>query len=89
MDIKFNSLEELYNRLKPALRTKVTEMHRNRYDYIEESDVWNYLKEIKWIDSSNLGLYQMVSDILNIDNIKLDEYLKSKLNMTQRHIYFE
>ena len=31
----------------------------------------------------------MVSDILNIDNIKLDEYLKSKLNMTQRHIYFE
>ena len=89
MDIKFNSLEELHNRLKPALRTKVIEMHRNGYDYIEESDVWNYLKEIKWIDSSNLGLYQMVSDILNIDNIKLDEYLKSKLNMTQRHIYFE
>lgn len=89
MDIKFNSLEELYNRLKPALRTKVIEMHRNGYDYIEESDVWNYLKEIKWIDSSNLGLYQMVSDILNIDNIKLVEYLKSKLNMTQRHIYFE
>ena len=89
MDIKFNSLEELYNRLKPALKTKVIEMYRNGYDYIEESDVWNYLKEIKWIDSSNLGLYQMVSDILNIDNIKLDEYLKSKLNMTQRHIYFE
>lgn len=89
MDIKFNSLEELYNRLKPALRTKVIEMRRNGYNYIEESDVWNYLKEIKWIDSSNLGLYQMVSDILNIDNIKLDEYLKSKLNMTQRHIYFE
>ena len=89
MDIKFNSLEELYNRLKPALRTKVIEMRRNGYNYIEESDVWNYLKEIKWIDSSNLRLYQMVSDILNIDNIKLDEYLKSKLNMTQRHIYFE
>ena len=35
MDIKFNSLEELYNRLKPALRTKVIEMHRNGYDYIE------------------------------------------------------
>ena len=87
MDIKFNSLEELYNRLKPALRTKVIEMHRNGYDYIEESDVWNYLKEIKWIDSSNLGLYQMVSDILNIDNIKLDEYLK-KLNRKNKYDTF-
>ena len=86
MDIKFNSLEELYNRLKPALRTKVIEMHRNGYDYIEESDVWNYLKETVFFET----LFAIkVSDILNIDNIKLDEYLKSKLNMTQRHIYFE
>lgn len=89
MNMEFNSLEELYNRLKPALKTKVIEMHRLGFNYITETDVWNYLKEIKWSDSSNLLLYQMVSDVLNIDNIKLDEYLKSKLNMTQRHIYFE
>ena len=49
MDIKFNSLEELYNSLNPALRTIVIEIHRNGYEYIEESDVWNYLKEIKWL----------------------------------------
>ena len=43
MDIEFNSLEELYKRLKPALKTKTSEMHRNGFRYIKEEDVWNYL----------------------------------------------
>lgn len=89
MDIQFNSLEELYNRIKPALMAKVEELKRNDLNYIKEEDVWNYLKEIKWKDSSDLKLYQMVSDVLNADNLSIDEYLKKKLNMTERHIYFE
>jgi hypothetical protein len=89
MDIQFNSLEELYNRIKPALMAKVEELKRNDLNYIKEEDVWNYLKEIKWKDSSDLKLYQMVSDVLNADNLLIDEYLKKKLNMTERHIYFE
>ena len=75
MDIKFNSLEELYNRLKPALRTKVIEMHRNGYDYIEESDVWNYLKDNYWKNRSDLTLGEMVNDILSTPNFKLEEYV--------------
>ncbi|MEG0266461.1 MAG: post-transcriptional regulator [Bacilli bacterium] len=89
MDIEFNSLEELYSRLKPALVTKTEEMHRVGFEYIKEEDVWNYLKEIKWRESNDLLLYQMVSDVLNADNILIDGYLKDKLNMTNRHIYFE
>ena len=89
MDIQFNSLEKLYNLIKPALMTKVEELKRNDFHYIKEEDVWNYLKEIKWKDSSDLKLYQMVSDVLNADNLLIDEYLKKKLNMTERHIYFE
>ncbi|MBQ2409133.1 MAG: hypothetical protein II309_06830 [Bacilli bacterium] len=89
MDIQFNSLEELYNRIKPALMAKVEELKRNDLNYIKEEDVWNYLKEIKWKDSSDLKLYQMVSDVLNADNLSIDGYLKKKLNMTERHIYFE
>ncbi|MEG0022165.1 MAG: post-transcriptional regulator [Bacilli bacterium] len=89
MDIEFNSLEELYSRLKPALVTKTEEMHRVGFEYIKEEDVWNYLKEIKWKESNDLLLYQMVSDVLNADNILIDGYLKDKLNMTNRHIYFE
>ena len=50
MDITFSSLEELYNRIKPALRTKKEEMKRNGYIYVKEADIWNYLKEKKWIN---------------------------------------
>ena len=33
MDMNFSSLEELYNRLKPALRTKKRELKENGYGY--------------------------------------------------------
>ena len=87
MDIEFNSLEELYQRLKPALKTKTSEMHRNGFRYIKEEDVWNYLKELKWKTSNNLNLYQMVNDVLNVDNVIIDNYLKDKLESNKRVIY--
>ena len=68
MDIEFNSVKELYERLKPALTTKVTELKRNDLDYIKIEDIWNYLKDSKWSKANNLLLYQMVDDILNLDN---------------------
>ena len=48
MNYEFNSLEELYNRLKPALEAKRIQMKRNGFNYIRIEDIWNYLKEIKW-----------------------------------------
>lgn len=89
MDITFNSLEELYERIKPALVTKKQEMRRNGYEYIKEEDIWNYLKEIKWRNSKDLSLYEMVNDVLNCDDYKIDKYLKEKLNMKDRKLYFE
>ena len=89
MDIKFETLEELYKRIKPALITKKNEMHRDGYIYIKEEDIWNYLKEIKWKDAKDLSLYDMTSDILNIDNIIIDNYLKEKLNLRNRNVYFD
>lgn len=89
MDITFNSLEELYKRIKPALKTKKEEMRRAGYIYIKEEDIWNYLKEVKWINSKNLSLYQMVNDVLNVDNMLIDKYLKEKLNMRNRKVYFD
>lgn len=88
MDIEFKSIEELYNRLLPALRTKKSEMHRCGYTYIREEDIWNYLKEIKWKSSIDLSLYEMVSDVLNVDDTTIDNYLKQKLNMKERQTYF-
>ena len=89
MDIEFKSLEELYQRIKPALLTKKNEMHRSGYTYIKEEDIWNYLKEIKWKNSKDLSLSDMVSDILNTDDINIDSYLKGKLNKTDRTVYFD
>lgn len=89
MDIEFNSIEELYRRLKPALRSKVIEMYRAGFTYITEDDVWNYLKEIKWRNSNGLKLYQMVNDVLNTDNVIVDNYLKDKMALNSRKVYFE
>ena len=89
MDIEFSSLEELYKRIKPALKTKKEEMRRNGIPYIKEEDIWNYLKEIKWKKSKGLSLSEMVSDILNADDLVIDDYLKTKLNQKDRTIYFD
>ena len=88
MDIEFTSLEQLYNRLRPALTAKASEMKKSGYSYIKEEDIWNYLKEVKWINSKNLLLFEMVQDVLNAENSIIDDYLKQKLNSNDRKIYF-
>lgn len=88
-DIVFESLEELYKRVKPALSTKKEEMKRCGYTYIKEEDIWNYLKEVKWKSSRDLSLYDMTNDILNTDDEIIDSYLRKKLNLKNRKVYFE
>lgn len=89
MDVTFDSLEDLMTRIKPALTTKKEEMRRDGFSYIKEEDIWNYLKEIKWKNSVDLSLYEMVNDVLNVDNYLIDNYLKEKLNLKNRRLYFE
>ena len=79
MDIEFNSVKELYERLVPALNAKVTELKRNDLDYIKKEDIWNYLKNKKWSKANNLLLHEMVDDILNLDNFEIDEYVKEEI----------
>lgn len=88
MDIEFNSAEELYERLNPALRSKVAELSRAGYGYLTTTDVWNYLKEVKWKNSVNLALNEMVSDIFSSDNALIDAYFKNKLHTKTRRVYF-
>lgn len=89
MDIGFNSLEELYNRLRPALLTKLSDLKANGYGYLKIEDIWNYLKENKWKSSHDLMLSDMVSDILNSDNALIDDYFKEKINEKNRKIYLD
>ena len=78
-EIKFSSLQDLYNRLKPALRSKLKELHKLDKIYIKENDIFEYLSETKWQNSTNLTLDVMVDNILYLDNDLLDEYVQKKI----------
>ena len=79
MDIEFNSIKELYDRLTPALNSKVNELRRLDIDYIKANDIWNYLKDTKWKISKNLLLINMVSDVFSLDNKVIDNYVKEEI----------
>lgn len=79
MDIEFNSVRELYERLEPALKTKEEELRRLKINYVKKEDIWNYLKNEKWVDASNLLLHEMVDDILNCDNMFLQDYVEKRV----------
>ncbi len=76
MDIEFQSQEELYQRVKPALRAKEMELRRLGFPYIKEHDIWEYLKTSQWSKAKDLTLADIVHDILHLNNQKIDLYVK-------------
>lgn len=78
MDFEFHTQQELYDRVKPALHAKLEELKRLNYKGIKEVDIWEYLVEVKWKKAKNLMLSDVVSDIIHVDNKRLDMYLKNK-----------
>lgn len=83
---KFKSLEELYQKLLPALNTKVSDLKRNKIDSIKEEDIWNYLKINYWSKKRDLTLGEMVNDILSVSNNDLLNFImqnrKEKIKQT-------
>jgi hypothetical protein len=73
--VKFNSIDELYNRLKPAFRLKLSELRSKNIMYINDSDIWKFLSKTKWSLECDLELCDMVNDILNIDENELLNYV--------------
>ena len=78
MDYNFNTKEELYVRLRPALNAKLQELRRLNYPNITEEDIWSYLSEVKWTKSKGLMLSDIVSDIIHVDNRRLNSYVENK-----------
>ena len=76
MSYTFNTKEELYTRVKPALSAKLQELKRLNYKNIVEEDIWNYLSNAKWSKSQGLMLSDIVSDIIHLDNKRLNEYVE-------------
>jgi hypothetical protein len=79
-EIKFNNIGELYQRIKPALNSKMRELHNLGYKYINEQDIFDYLKENRWHQAKNLTLAEMVDDIFMTKNEDYDTYIKTVLN---------
>ncbi|MBQ9834622.1 MAG: hypothetical protein IJO33_05500 [Bacilli bacterium] len=84
-EIKFHSLNELYKRLLPALKSKKKTLHQKGYTYIYEEDIWNCCKT-SWSKRTNLELYNMVDDILNTDDEVFDKYLKEYFKGSHRRL---
>lgn len=66
MDIKFESINDLYNRVLPALKTKKREFKRKGI-IILEKELFNYLVNTKWSKTNDLSLNEIVNDILSYD----------------------
>ena len=78
MDYDFQTKEELFIRVRPAIHAKLEELKRLNYTNIKEVDIFNYLSEVKWSKSTNLALSDIVSDIIHLEPKRLDYYIKQK-----------
>ena len=76
---KFSGVNELYKRVLPALQTKVSELKREKIDYIDTIDIWQYCIDNIWKNKSDLRIYELVDDILNVDILKLELFVKKNI----------
>lgn len=73
--MEYSTEQELYNSLKGAFNVKLR-LIKDKYEDIKMIDIWNYLKINKWRYDKNLGISEMVNDIINVDIEKVNNFLK-------------
>ena len=94
MDYEFSSQKELFMRVRPALRSKCSELKRLGYSKIKEFDIWNYLIIKKWKQAQGLMLSDIVNDIMGerphvvIDPVLLWDFEKDKNRISSGAIFF-
>ena len=84
MNYTFNRINELYERILPALEVKESIMHDFSIINITSKDIFNTLRISYWNKRKDIMLNEIVHDILNIDNYKLYELWKGLLNEENR-----
>lgn len=82
MENKIKTQNELYSKVKPALRTKRHELFMNGIKIVKEIDIWNYNKENNWRNARGLTLAGMVDNILNTSEEEYEKYVIDKINKT-------
>lgn len=80
MDYEFSSLEELYKRVRPALKSKVDELQKYGNLSISKYDLWKCLIINKWRGGNGLMLSDIVDDILNTPFDEINSYYMKMIN---------
>ena len=80
--ITFNSAQDLYQRLLPALKSKQKILSKSGFSYIKEKDIWDALRYDKWQNKYGLELCDMVSDILHTNAMFFNNYYHQIKNNT-------
>ena len=80
MDYEFSSLEELYKRVRPALKSKVDELQKYGNLSISKYDLWKCLIINKWRNGTGLMLSDIVDDILNTSFDEINSYYMKMIN---------
>lgn len=88
-DIEFKNIYDLYERVLPALKSKVKELKSLNIKYIKESDIFEYLTKNVWTNDNNLTLDKLVDDILMLDNNKINEFVQLKIIKNKYNEYEE
>ena len=87
--MNFSSKQELYERVKPALKAKQNQFTRYGYNYIQDVDIWNYLIESNWKNAHDLMLSDIVSDIMHVSFDEVDNFVKENLRKEKREVILE
>lgn len=66
MDTEFRSIDELKNRVMPALKVRKRELKKQNI-IMSEEEIWSYFAKNYWCKAYNLSLAQIVDNILNLD----------------------
>ena len=65
--MEYTNLNELYQAVLPAFIVKKRILSITSYYYLTNKDIWNYLSINKWKKSYDLGIADIVNDIIMID----------------------
>ena len=85
MEVNFNNLKELKQRITPALNTKVKELKQSNISYVTNEDIWEYLKTNIWPNKTDLTLYDIVNDILKLQPDIIEEYITKRRKQNDKN----
>ena len=85
MENKFNTQNELFNKVRPALKTKRNELVRNGIKFVNELDIWEYNKLYNWRGAKGLTLASVVNDILNTDDKLYEKFALKKFERRENN----